>query len=129
MIKVLKINTADLLDWLNNQQGIVGVTHSASHCFLSFYLQEKLGTKAVYVNETYTRVCKLSEWTDYQNPTWVIKLIQATNKLHNLPAKLSKFDRPTVGKKLTKKDVLGCVGKLIKQEKSKIKKVLDYGIQ
>lgn len=120
---MLKIDTADLMSWLNSQHGTVGHTHSASHCFLSFYLQEKLGTKAVYVNETFTRVCKLSEWTDYQNPTWITKLIQATNKLHKLPAKLSKWDRPTVGKKLTKEDVLGCANKLLsEQEKSKVSK-------
>lgn len=113
-MKPIKIDTADLLNWLNNQT-TVGVTHSASHCFLSFYLQQKLGTKAVYVNETYTRVCKLSEWTEYQNPAWVTKLIQATNKLHKLPAKLNKFDKPTVGKKLTKEEVLDCASKLLKQ--------------
>lgn len=86
-------------------------------------MQEKLGTRAVYVNETFTRVCKLSEWTDYQNPPWITKLIVATNKLHKLPAKLSKFDRPTVGKKLTKEDVLNCANKLLSEEKkSKVSK-------
>ena len=117
-MQLLKIDTADLLNWLTSQT-TVGVTHSASHCFLSFYLQQKLGTKAVYVNETYTRVCKMSKWTDYQNPIWITKLIQATNKLHKLPAKLNKFDKPTVGKKLTKEEVLDCVSNLLKQNSKK----------
>jgi hypothetical protein len=119
---MLKIDTADLMDWLNNQNTTVGHTHSASHCFLSFYLQEKLGTRAVYVNETFTRVCKLSKWTDYQNPTWITKLIQATNDLHKYTM-CNKFHPATLSKKLTKEDVLGCASKLLKQEKkSKVSK-------
>ena len=115
-MQLLIIDPADLMSWLNNQQNTVGWTHSASHCFLSLFLQEKLGTRAVYVNVEYTRVCKLSEWTDYQNPPWITKLIQATNELHKY-SKCTKFNPATLSKKLTKEDVLGCASKLLKQEK------------
>jgi hypothetical protein len=116
---ILEINPADLMSWLNNQTTTVGHTHSASHCFLSLYLQQKLGTRAVYVNEAYTRVCKLSKWAEYQNPPWVVKLIQATNNLHKY-SECNKFNPATLSKKLTKEDVLGCAAKLLKQKKKRL---------
>jgi hypothetical protein len=118
-MQLLTIDSADLISWLNSQTSTVGHTHSASHCFLSRYLQDKLGTKAVYVNETYTRVCKLSKWTEYQNPPWATKLIQATNDLHKY-SMCNKFNPATLSKKLTKEDVLGCAAKLLKQKKKRL---------
>ena len=116
-MKPLSVDSRDLFNWLNNQPNTrQWITHSASHCFFSFYLRSRFKTKAIYVNETYTRVAKNSRWTEYANPIWITKLIQATNQLYN-PSLPLKFTNPTVGKKINKKDILACAEKLLNKQR------------
>ena len=116
-MKTLPVDSTDLFNWLNNQPNTKQwVTHSASHCFLSFYLRTKFKTEAIYVNETYTRIAKHSKWTVYANPKWVTKLIQSTNQLYK-PAVPIKWTKPTVGLKISKEEVLACAERLLSKQK------------
>lgn len=114
----LKISYTDFLKWLESQPDnkFIGVTHSSSHSFFSRYLQELTKIRAVFVFTYSTKFCRLGKWVEYANPDWMSKLIYETNQLHRTP-ECTKYYVASLGKQLTKADVLCCINKLSKPKK------------
>jgi hypothetical protein len=124
MAEELPINYDDFVSWLESQSNnkTIGITHSSSHSFFVGYLKEKTNLNAIYVFVNVTKACKNSNWKEYTNPDWMTKLINETNQLHKVP-ECTKYYIASLGKKLTKTEVLGCIAKLSNKNKVKSKKI------
>jgi len=122
MAEELAINYGDFISWLESQPDnkTIGITHSSSHSFFVSYLKKKIPKGAIYIFLDVTKVCKNSNWKEYTNPDWMIKLINKTNQLHRV-TECNKWNVASLGKQLTKLQVLDCISKLNSKPKKKVK--------